>query len=351
MKRFVLFLTIISLASLPCKAQTKKEKTFVGRQIEWAKDYLDKSCIEGCDTAYVGLPKNGFFGSLSANFAGINTKVIGRGLLNFGDMDIKMNSLLQGQATVKLGYRGLLVSYTKDLQKAFNSDLSFSYFDRAWGAEFRNHSTNAMHGTVELPVLDEPIKVAKGNINVKTTFLDFYVILNSRKFSFSATKSPTVIQKHSAGSLLIVGSYMHSKLQNVSPSFVDNLDDVTEIYVVQAAVGIGYGYNYSIKGGKILLHLSAMPTVIIHNNNLVGWNYTTEDENGEKDTMHVLEKVTSKHDISFASIFRCSVNYNISDRFVVRADGKVNNLRFHSNSGLKIKTADWYCSVMFGVRF
>lgn len=351
MKKFTFFLIIISLTCLPSKAQTDKKENLLTKSLQWAKRYLDKNCIEGYDTAYVGLPQNGFFGSVSTNLAGINTKVTGRGIMDFGDLDISMNSFLEGQGSVTLGYRGLLLSYTKDYRKEFKSDISFSWFERSWGVEYRHHSTDALHGKITLPALDKPIEVEKGDLNVKTTLLDVYLILNSRKFSYLAATSPTVIQKRSAGSFLIVGSYINATLETVSPDFIKKLDDVTEIDVVQGAIGFGYGYNYVINKGMILLHLSAIPTVVIHNNNLEGWNDTSQNEDGSTRTIPVLARIGANSKISFTSLFRCSANYNIGKRFIVRFDGKINNLRFSANTGLKVVSADWLCSLMFGVRF
>lgn len=351
MKKFLLPLILLCSACSFVVAQEEKHETLVAKGLKWAKDYLDKSAVEGLDSNYVCLPKYGFLVSVSVDFAGINIDMEGRGIRNFGDFNVNMKSIVEGQSSVYLAYRGLQLSYTRNLFNTFNSDLSLSWLDRAWGIEYRHHSTDGLHGNIYVPALDKPFEVQKGNINVNTTLIDAYLILNARKFSYIAATFPSIIQKRSAGSVLIAGNYNSSTFVNVDPSFVEKLDDVKEIDIEQAAVGIGYGYNFAINRGQILLHLSAIPMIIIHNNNLVNWIDTGEDDDGSVVQTPYAQKMESSHKILLTGTVRGSANFNISDRLVLRLDGKMDKIRFRTNSGLTVNSLDWLCSLMLGVRF
>ena len=332
-------------------SQTEKKESplsIVGKKI---MNHLDKSCIEGFDTTYVGLPKYPFLASTSAIFAGIKTSLTGKDVPNFGSVGVNIRSALKGQSSLGISYRGLLLKYSWDVFNGYNSDIQLSWFERAWGIEYRHHATDGVHGSLSSSATGNTIHVLRGDLNVKTTMVYGYAILNSKKFCYMATMFPTLIQKRSAGTVMLVGGYMNTDVRTDQQELITRLGGMKDVEITQAVVGIGYGYNYSINNGQVLLCASAIPLAVIHNNNLVTLDYTGKLQDGSDYTTEISKKVTAKRKVNFTGMLRFSANYNISKRFIMRVDALINEIRFDSSTSLHINTDDWYCALMMGVRF
>lgn len=315
------------------------------------KKHFDDVVLQGYDSAYIGVPKHPFLGCVSSNFAGLSSTVIGTNVPNYGDVGINMKSSLSAETNFKISYQGSSIGKSFDFLHGYNSNTSISYIDKSWGIEYNRHSTDGAHGTMTSSATGKSIDVARGDINVKTTLVTGYVMLNYRKFSLSTTMFPAYIQKRSAGSVLLVGGYISSSITTDNAQLIQHLNNIKKIEVTQAAVGIGYGYNYSIGQGKLLLHASAIPMLVIHNNNLVMFDYSTTLADGTSYTTEMMKRIDTDKKVFFTGIFRCSASYNIGDRYVLRLAGILNDIRFSSTSGLTVKTKDWYLSTMLGVRF
>lgn len=350
-KKIILSAIVIIFAHLTGMAQKENKRSFIAKGVEWVKGYLDATSKKGIDTTYVYPPKYGWLGYMSINFAGIKSTVIGNDIPVYGDVKISLRSSLKGQSTISLGYRGLSFYYSWNLFGKYSKDASFSLFKNSWGVEYRRHSTDGVHGTLYSSTTGKTLNIGQGDINVKTTLIDGYVIFNSRKFSYPAALYQNLIQKRSAGSFLLVGGYINSSITTGLASLEERLGGIKEIEVSQGALGIGYGYNYAINNGQILLHASAIPMAVIHDNNLVTLDYATKLADGTTYTTEISKKVESKRKVYFTGVFRTSASYNICDRFLIGIDGVLNDIRFKSKSGLSIKAEDWYCDLMIGMRF
>ena len=336
--------------SLSAQSEQKNEN-FISKAVKALKKHFDEGVLQGFDTTYIGIPKHPFLGCISANFAGITSTVIGTSVPTYGDVNINMKSSLAAQTKFNLSYQGTSVGYSIDFLHGYNSNFSFSYIDKAWGVEYNRHSTDGVHGTMTSSTKGSSLYVDKGDINVKTTLVTGYVILNNKKFCLSTTMYPAYIQKRSAGSVLLVGGYISSAITTDNTQLIQRLGNIKKIEVTQGTVGIGYGYNYAIDRGKILLHASAIPMLVIHNNNLITLDYTAQLSDGTYYTTEIMKRIDTDKKVFFTGIFRCSASYNIGERYVLRLAGVLNDIRFSSTSGLTVKTRDWYGSAMLGVRF
>src|SRR5574344_667178 len=350
MKKIILILTII-MVNVSAYAQTEKKESFFSKGIKSITNYIEKASLQGYDTTYIGLPKHKWLGSIAANFAGIKTSVIGSSLPNYGDVTINLKSSLAGQCAVSLGYRGYALSYSRSVFNGYSSNVTFSLLQKSWGIEYRRHSTDGVHGYLNSSTTGEHINISENDINVRSILLDGYVTLNYKKFIYTGKNIPSLIQKRSAGSILLVGGYINSKITTNESSLIEKIGGIKEIEVTQGVAGIGYGYNYAINNGKILIYGSAMPMAVIHNNNLITLNYTGKLNDGSVYTTEMCKKIETNKKVYFTGIARLSVNYEISDSYVMRLNGILNDIRFKSKDGLSVKTSDWYCDLMFGVRF
>ena len=106
-------------------------------------------------------------------------------------------------------------------------------------------------------------------------------------------------------------------------------------YVGNFAIGGGYGYNF-VGGKRWLLHLSAMPTLIVVNRN----NITVDGER-RKVGYHFPEMIFNEH---------MAIVYNISPRYFL-ATTVVFSISTYRSSAVQIIQNKWRSRACLGIRF
>lgn len=342
---------ILLILIMPLSADAQKSGNFIQRGLNWAKEMLDSTAVDGLDTAYISLPRYGWLASVSTTFAGIDAKVSGDNIPTYGGVDVDMKSKLSGQACIAFGYCGLSLRYSWDIVHGYNSDFKLSWLDDAWGLEYRRHSTDGMHGTLSSTATDGNLQINEGDVKVKTTILDGYLVFNSKRFSYPAVLSQTLLQRRSAGSLIALGTYIYSSMTTDKADVQKRLGGMKEIEVYQFAVGLGYGYNYAAYNGRLLIHASAFPMAVIHNNSFVTLDYTSTSSDGSNYETEISKKLKMKHKVSFTGLVRFAAYYNVRERLFFGVNGLLNDIRFKSSSNLSIRLDDWLATATVGVRF
>ena len=186
-----------------------------------------------------------------------------------------------------VGYRGTGFSYSKSLNKNAGRYYSFSTTGAKYGFNFRLRRFNTDDAQFSAKdykdeqVVGEPYDTAftmRAPVWIRSVYVNGYYVFNGRHYSQAAAYNQSVIQRRSAGSLLLGATWYQSSFDY---SDIDNAffmvigDGIYRIKVHQANLGIGYGYNWVPLRG-LVVNAMAMPTFSVYNRVKVykyGFNY------------------------------------------------------------------------------
>ena len=224
-------------------------------------------------------------------------------------------------------------------------------------------------------------------VNITSLYLNGYYVFNGRRYSQAAAYNQSVIQRRSAGSLLLGATLYLAGIDlsdDKNSSLILLSSGVGRIVIHQANIGVGYGYNWVPFRGFVV-NAMAMPTVSFYNRVKVykydcnyemteatgptddygQWNPDTHTwangkthrpvpsdennpswydgvdswENGSETTYSLLRLNLD---------LRLGIAYNWSDYFI-GAQAQFNNFFFKKDQ-CKINIYDAYARVSFGVR-
>lgn len=218
----------------------------------------------GYDTTYLAKPKERWTLKLRTKMAGahLDTKT------NF------MGNELEGHLKPRIGsniglgvnYRGLAVSAginTRTFKKHHDHDLSLalSAYTNRIGLEMQYQSTNTFAGKSIVGGVTYPME--PGEIEKKMLVVNTYYAFNYKKFSFPAAFTQSLIQRRSAGSILVG---LAAVCGNYHTTYAP---DNTDYYHLKSSIGIygpGAGYGYNVVLGKgWMFHVSAVAHVVAFN--------------------------------------------------------------------------------------
>ena len=291
-----------------------------------------------------------------------------------------------------VGYRGTGFAYSKSLTKNAGRYYSFSSTGAKYGFNFRLRRFNTQDakfsstdrdietGTEERSDADFTMP---SPVWIRSVYINGYYVFNGRRYSQAAAYNQSVIQRRSAGSLLVgatwyQSSFDYADIQNAVFMIVGH--GVYRAKVHQANLGVGYGYNWVPLRG-LTVNVMAMPTVSVYNR-VKAYKYDTNydlsavtpvddygDWNPETRTwangkshkpLLMANGVMSQFDYwDFEpevdhSMFRLNLDlrlgiaYNWSN-FFIGAQAQYNNFNY-KNDECKINIYDAYAHLSFGVR-
>lgn len=350
--KWMLLIAAVLLLPLSLHAQEKKSgKNWISKSVKKVGAFLDDIAIEGVDTSYLSLPKYGWKFSATVDFAGINAKVKGNNIPTYGNIKVDTRSELSGQTTLSFGYRGLSARYSFDMAHGYSKDLNIGAMGSALGLEFRSHSTEGLKGTLDASATDGDLPVHKGDTKLHATIINGYYVFNHRHYSLPAAMQQSLIQRRSSGSITAYTVFMSAKLEAKNSSLSTMLGGIRKIEFYQAAVGLGYGYNFTPNQGRLLMHISAAPLLVFFNKNFLTADTAIPLPDGTSYSTSISKEVETKHRYFLTGVARASIIYNISHRFFVSTAALVNDIRFNSATGVKISMDDWVANATVGVRF
>lgn len=193
-----------------------------------------------------------------------------------------------------------------------------------------------------------------------TTHVQCHYVFNSRRFSYSAGRSATRIQKKSAGSFLVIADYYQNFAKFEDCLLLANNEKYT---IHKGAIGGGYAYNYTPNGGKVLLHASFIPTITLfskanYNNDPV---FTPDDPNCsdydayiydyKKSCENINKMVDAPHKTTLNCTARVSATWNINSHYVLSAFGSYQFSDFANKSGYSVKEHNLNGLLLLGYRF
>lgn len=291
------------------------------------------------------------------------------------------------------GYRGTGISVAKSLGKKKGTSLSFSTTGAKYGANLRLRSFDVTEGTFTSTGYDNGKEMHLNGdarliepVNITSLYLNGYYVFNGRCYSQAAAYNQSVIQRRSAGSLILGATWYMSAIDlsdDKNSSLILLSNNVGRIKMHQGNIGIGYGYNWVPFRGFVV-NAMAMPTVSFYNRVKVykyDCNYELVEATGPTDEYgqwnpdtHTWAngkthrpipvgddaswydgvdswEVDSETTYSLLRLnldLRVGIAYNWSDYFV-GAQAQFNNF-FYKKDQCKVNLYDAYARVSFGVR-
>ena len=361
---------------LSVAADGAKGKPTLLQPIFFLKTLIDSSAVSSIDRNWIEQPKQQLAIEARTTFNQSKLKMETFWEEDNFTMVSKSNNGFSTSAGLWLGYRGYGLGFSKELGKfsfgamggrfglnlrisSYKSDMPDIYFNGEQ-VSGRNISDDR---------LDDPI-------NVRNFFLDGYYMLNGKHFSYSAAYDNSLIQRRSAGSVVIGGMYFHSRVDYSADSnwlLTALMKDVGMVKFTQGSIGMGYAYNW-VPARGLLVNAMAMPMFTFYNRTTKYlYDFAMIDPNGkiideeylagldEGEYYDILfdpktkisavnereEKTGNKPKFNFD--MRLCVTYNW-DRWYVRAYGHFNLFRYGSDlvSG---RMTDWTAYAALGFRF
>ena len=203
-------------------------------------------------------------------------------------------------------------------------------------------------------------------IKTRTLMLDGYYLFNGKHFSYAAAYDQSVIQKRSAGSLMVGAMFYHSHIDYATDDnadFILLMDNIGRIRQWQLSLGAGYAYNF-VPAKGLLVSAMAMPMLTVYDRHKT-WRYDSNYRDmALDDVLHnedelspeqwklkekPLSVVNRQHPFALNFDARLSLTYQWS-LFFLNAYGQFNNFHY-KDGGVKGTLNDWYVNAAFGVRF
>ena len=291
-----------------------------------------------------------------------------------------------------VGYRGTGFSYSKSLTKNAGRYYSFGSTGAKYGFNFRlrrfntqdaKFSTTDYEDGRQTGVQYDSVVKMPSPVWIRSVYVNGYYVFNGRRYSQAAAYNQSVVQRRSAGSLLVgatwyQSSFDYADMRNVVFMIIGH--GIYRAKVHQANLGVGYGYNWVPLRG-LVVNVMAMPTVSLYNH-VKAYKYETNyslapndpvDDYGDWDRVartwangktHKpilmaksgdaqfdywdVEPEVSNSPLRLNLDLRLGIAYNWRNCFI-GAQAQYNNFNY-KNDHCKVNIYDAYARVAFGVR-
>ena len=257
---------------------TQESKPTLMDRLHQVQEYLDTKAKKKVDPNYIEVPekpwrvilryKASVFDVYYSNSAGDPSA--GDGI----DWELSFEPPMASSVGVWAGYRGTGFAISKSLHRKKGTSFSFSTTGAKYGANIRLKGFDIDEATLtstiyeDGQVINEKVQGhLKAPVSIASLYLNGYYVFNGRRYSQAAAYNQSVIQRRSAGSLLVGATwYMaaldYSDVKNTSIILLSR--NIGRIKLHQGNIGIGYGYNWVPLRG-LVLNAMAMPTVSFYN--------------------------------------------------------------------------------------
>lgn len=284
------------------------------------------------DTAYIGRPNARLTLKARANISGNSIRA--RGMVNGADTRASLSTDHKATLSVGLNYlgvtAGLAVNPSSLRGKNKDYEVNVNAYSNRYGIDVIYQDSRTLSGPVSFN--GKNVYLERGMADMKMLIVDGYYAFNGRRFSYPAAFTQSYVQKRSAGSWLVGLSYLGGRIKTTEekPAEASEL----RIYVGHFAVGGGYAYNFVI-GRHLLLHLSALPTLVVANRNNV-------EVNGERRDMDTRFP-------DFILTERASVVYHFNRKYFAGATFVMSN-SFLGDNRIDINYRKWRLRAFMGIR-
>ena len=286
------------------------------------------------DTLYVIRPATKWVIKTRGNLSGISMYM--RGMARGNKYSAYIQSDVKGTLNIAVGYLGLSVGVSVNpaswAGKYKDYEFNLNSYSNRWGIDLVYHNQQSAGGWMRREGQKQE-EIPHGSVLSKTASLNAYMAFNHKRFSFPAAFSQSYIQRRSAGSWLLGLSLMWQRIE--SGHTIDADITVSKLNSLNVAIGAGYGYNFAMRR-QWLLHLSALPTLVVWNKNEL-W----DGNSWHKEQMHV-------PDVIVAGRMALVKNYK---RNFMGASLIFNFSALGESDRLRIHTTKWRARLFYGWRF
>ncbi len=257
---------------------TQKSKSKLALRLHQAQKYLDDKAKAKVDSHYIEVPEKPWRIILRYNASvydvdysnSAGNPAAGDGI----DWELCFEPPLKSSIGVWAGYRGTGIAISKSLHRKKGTTFSFSTTGAKYGASIRLRSFDIDEVTVTSTAYDNGNVVnekLKGQlyapVSIASLYLNGYYVFNGRRYSQAAAYNQSVIQRRSAGSLLVGATWYMSAFDfsdDKNSTMILLSHNVGRVKLHQGNIGVGYGYNWVPLRG-LILNAMAMPTVSFYN--------------------------------------------------------------------------------------
>lgn len=258
---------------------TQENKSGLMARLHQIQQYLDNKAKKKVDSNYIEVPKKPWRVILrykenvvdvdysqSLDFPATNEQA---------DWNLCFEPPVASSVGFWVGYHGTGFSYSKSLTKNAGRYYSFSSTGAKYGINFRlrrfntedaKFSSTAYENGQVTGKYDTDVNMASP-VWIRSVYINGYYVFNGRRYSQAAAYNQSVIQRRSAGSLLLGATWYQSSFDYsdiVNGFFMIVGDGISRIKVHQANIGVGYGYNWVPLRG-LVVNAMAMPTISVYN--------------------------------------------------------------------------------------
>ena len=214
-------------------------------------------------------------------------------------------------------------------------EFNFEYHGQKFSFDISYLRATSLKGDIKLGDIDH---LDEEGLRMNVINASAYYVFNNRKFSYPAALFQNYYQLRSAGSWL-AGLTVQSGSIKTTDELKERNPLAPEVHLTFAnvALGGGYGYNFAFgKRSQWLLHLSALPSLVVYKHNRL-------TVNGDE---------MKDHGLCFNMLFneRVAVVYHFTPRFNAGASLIMSN-SIYNNDDIKINQNKWLARAFFGVRF
>ena len=411
-------LIVTLCAALISSASMAQEEGGKNNLLHRVKNFAESSVAHGVDTNYIKTPEQPWQISINSRVAQTDLQMHstidgaelfdGGGtmplIMGVGDMatDPRIMTRVSTSLGVKVGYRGLSVSYSFPVGGDKGQNLTLRTAGRWYSLNLRWHKFKAKNarihyaGAAKGRWIDNPYAETEDEfftdwgeaeswdysekepfgspVKLQTLIFDGCYIFNHKKFSYAAAYNQKTYQVRSAGSPIagLMGYYADFKYNDArNADLIYFMDGIGRLRQYQVSVGAGYAYNFvPFKGMLISGMFMPMMTIVnrtkinTYSSNLkdVAHDHLTdyaialyEDEDAEFPEMspdeYQIESTGSRsrnNRVAINFTARMSVTYNW-DRYFINANGQFNNFNY-KHRAMHGHLNDWFINASVGVR-
>ena len=316
-------------------AQTQEKKPGLGKRI--TNKLSNKYYTTKYDTNYVARPKEKWLLRLLGNQTGnyIHAKGTVHDVYSKYDLHTKTNYTVG----LEVNYCDIAATFSINPAKIggdYNDyEFNFEYHGQMISFDINYLRATSLTGDIKLGNMDH---LDEEGLRMNVVNASAYYIFNNRKFSYPAALFQNYYQLRSAGSWL-AGLTVQSGSIKTTDALKERNPLAPEVHLTFANVALGGGYGYNFVFGQCsqwLLHLSALPSLVVYKHNRL-------TVNGDE---------MKDHGLCFNMLFneRAAVVYHFTPRFNAGASLIMSN-SIYNNDNIKINQNKWLARAFFGVRF
>ena len=386
--RMIVFLSLALLNFAEASAQEKRSfwDHGLGKFLKSADEMIDRWQDAGVDTNYIRKPKMsrmvylGYYGYFQQHDMTFPVSVDNADIpmdlrympSNMSEKKYMAADIHTYQSEVELGidWRGISLELPIPIRNRYSMSFGLAKNGSVWGARIRYKSLNNMEGVlddafnqamsqwarnvenqVNDPAVTSERTIPSGQIDLKIFYVEGYYVFNNKRFSLAAGAYGDMVQKRSAGSLFVMGNYYQSRFG--AKNLFNHEYDTFRNW--KLSFGPGYGYNWSINGGKVCIHMSLIPMISIWNQMVHKYEDGSAPSAAQspwsKYDAHYYDAVDNGRSRFVFNYFgRLAVSYSF-DRFLLNFLMNYRQYLYRNNADTQINNREADAQINFGMRF